>query len=481
MTEQKPNAYSALTSPALVLAGAYAAYLAWGALAQSVESTASEGIVVISAKLIVSLLWLAGAWLVARVAKVLVLDGLVAARTGKETPGIITNSLSIFIFLIAILFIVGIVFEQPVGAVVATSGVITLVIGFALRELIADFFSGMAINLEQPYQIGDWVELEPSLVGKVTAINWRATRLLTQDKRMVIIPNNVLAGRMLINYNLPTPVYRENMDLVLDYNIEPRRVENIVMAAIKATPGIVEDGKHRVRIDGFTDRGVLIEIKFWIKDYADRIPVRHGVAVNVLDFLAQAGIAVPYAQHDLFLSRQRPRERERRIDTERLLARLDLFEELTLEERARLAQTVIGREYRSKEVVIREGGEDSTLFVVVEGVLSVSIMTPQGQQQRVGRVLPGQSVGEMSLLTGAPRTATVSAETDAYVLVVDRADMEPILRERPETADALSRLMAMRQLATQRSLEDEEESEESAVLSTSQQIRAKIRTFFGLG
>ncbi len=425
-------------------------------------------------------LWLSGSWLLGRAINTLVLNPLIRSRTGAPAPRILSNCVSATLFIASIFLIIKFVFERPVGGLVATSGILTVIIGFAIRDMIADFFSGLAMNIEQPYRIGDWLELGPGEVGQVTEMNWRATRLITQAKRTVIVPNSNLSSRQFVNISRPDRHYRESLDLVLNYTSDPARIENILLAAVYATEGLA-DQRHDVRIMGFQERGVIYQIRFWVCDYTDKVRVRHRLAANALQFLSQAGVSIPYAQHEIVLTRGRRPRKERRIDSRRLFSRVDWLEALNEDELDQLAEVSIGLDFKAGQAIVTQGETGSSLFVLVEGMLEVFVRNDQGNEDTVGRIEPGQAFGEMSLLTGTQRVATVRSMTDTYVLEVRREDFEPILRARPEIAEQLGRMMARRQLLNERSADGCDAHDDSEDFrSRAVQFARRISQLFGL-
>lgn len=426
-------------------------------------------------------MWLAGALLVSRSIITLLLNPFSRRRTGKDAPQILCNSVYAVVFILTGFMSVHFVLNKPIGALMATSGLVTLIIGLAIRDMIADFFSGLAINFERPYSIGDWIELEPGLVAKVTELNWRSTRLVTLSERTVVVPNNNFAARQFVNYSLPKRSYRESLDIVLNYTSDPHRVENILQSAVHATEGLVEGGNHNVRIMKFSERGVVYQIRFWINDMEALVGVRHKLAANVLSYLNQAGINIPYQQQEILLTRDRRPRQERRIDVRRQLSRIQWLEPLQDHELGALAKVAQAHNFAKGETIFAEGDEGDTLYLVVEGVAEVSTGS-NGTRGVIGKVVPGQALGEMSVLTGAPRRASIIAETDVHALAIKRDDLEPILRARPEIASELGDLMAARERAIQRqNSEGQNANDSNDDRSLARQFAQRISYFFGIG
>ncbi len=248
-----------------------------------------------------------------------------------------------------------------------------------------------------------------------------------------------------------------------------------------ATPGLSEGADHNVRIQSFTERGVIYEIRFWIDDLAKKVSLRHRLAGNVLRYLHQAGVPIPYGQQEVVLTRQRRLRAERRLDTRRLLSRMDLMAHLTRDELNALSDRVEARDYVSGEVIFERGDEGTALYLLVEGIAEATVeMNDDGPA--AAKIEPGQAFGEMSLLTGAPRAATVRALTDIHALEIRRDDIEPIFRARPEIADDLADVMAHRlrdnkAVAARRMGAGRDDGH----VSRAKHIAGRITQFFGLG
>lgn len=426
-------------------------------------------------------LGLAAALLTCRVILALFLNPFSRRRTGQDTPDILVNCIYACVFIIAGFMSVHFVLEKPIGALMATSGLVTLIIGLAIRDMIADFFSGLALNFERPYSIGDWIELEPGLVGKVTELNWRSTRLVTMAEQTVIVPNNNFAARQFVNYSLPQRSYREALNITLNYTADPDRIENILQSAISATTGLVEGADHNVRIRNFTERGVEYQIRFWIDDLSSKVGLRHKLAANVLRYLSQAGVSIPYQQQEVLITRDRRPRQERRIDVKRLLSRIDWLEPLQEHELEQLAKVARPYDFDKGTIIFNEGEDGDSLYLVVEGIANVRTGT-NGSSKMVGKIEPGQALGEMSVLTGAPRRASVTAETDVHALAIHRLDLEPILRARPEIAQELGNMMAARVHAMNAGQNTRSHNQTMANdTSLAKQIAHKISQFFGIG
>ena len=179
-------------------------------------------------------LWLAGAWVFSRVFTLVFWDGFVRQALERRPPRFVIQIGGAIIFLVALSGILQSVFDEPVTALWATSGVVGVVIGLALQTLILDTFSGLAIQMERPFKIGDWINCHTRFgeyMGRVEETNWRTTRLWSDDGNIIVIPNSFLTTTIVTNLSMPDNVRRFELVFVLDFAAEPEHVIKVMQAA----------------------------------------------------------------------------------------------------------------------------------------------------------------------------------------------------------------------------------------------------------
>lgn len=475
---RNPESIKRLFGPLLACAVSSTAFLYRDSLIALGETVFEANSYRVISTLIACVAWISAAWLVSRLLSYLIVNATADKNTGAHAPSILINTISAAVYVITFFLIAHFVFGRGTGGLLATSGIATLIIGFAIREMIADFFSGMALSAEQPYRIGDWLEVESGLIGKVVELNWRATRLETQSKKIVVVANSDLASRQFVNLSAPSRAFRDEISITLNYTSDPNRIRNILQAAILSTKGLHPGAKHDVKITGFTERGVVYAVRYWISDFSDRARIRDAISSNVLSHLNQAGVSIPYTQADVLITKQRRPRKETRINARRLLSRIDWLRAMTEQELNALASVAIPRQFDANTEIVREGDEGGSLFVVVEGLLDAFRQENQ-TACAIGTIEPGQAFGEMSLLTGSPRAATVVAKTQVFLLEITREDIEQILKARPEIASELGQVMAQRAVRAISETGAIVKSEDE-FLDKAKQIARRISNFFSL-
>jgi small-conductance mechanosensitive channel/CRP-like cAMP-binding protein len=428
--------------------------------------------------------WVAGGWALSGLIQTLVWPRL-EKRLAYPPPKLLQNIVTAAIILTIAIAIFGFVLNAPISGIVAGSSVVAAVIGLAVTRMIADVFSGVALSVERSYVLGDWLEIEMrnrpgnSLVGQVVEVNWRATRLKTKADETVVIPNSELARTKFINFSAPQRYYRAEVQVPLSHSVSPDRAKRILMAAVVHTEGIMEEPKPQVVLKKFEPRGVVWCLQFWVADYSQDTLVTRAVQENVLNYLQVAGIELSYNRVDQRLVLRNETEQSEEAPKTRLLKRLDLFAIMGEQPLARIAGAMQRHEFEAQDFIVTQGEAGSSLFVVEEGLVSVLVKDGNGRHRWVAHVPPGGFFGEMALLTGESRTATVQAETQVVCYEIDKEILLPIFQENPELLEKVGELMAARKAQLRRvkkaSLEEnhEEQQEKHSLLQ-------KMRHFFGI-
>lgn len=386
---------------------------------------------------------LAVAWTLNRALNLLLWRGLLRSPARPPVPRLLIDLSSALIYLLSLALLGEWHFQAELMAgALATSGLLVAIVGFAVRDVIADVFSGVTAQLERPYAIGDWIEFQ-GRTGQVVEVSWRATRLVTLDETTVVVPNGLLARQPLLNYSLPRRHFREVLRVRLDPAVPAARARRILMAAARSADGVRADPPPDVKLLDFDRQAAVYHLRFWVDDYRALQPARDAVAGAVLDHLDKAGLGFAREGSDILLHRETMGDGGRQAP-EKILRRVDLFDVLDDRDVADLVAGLRLRRAAAGEVIVREGEEGASLFVLTEGLLGVEAKDPQGAPRPVGRLAPGEVFGEISLLTGHPRSATVTARTDAVLLEITAESFMPVLQRRPELAGELAAIVAGR-------------------------------------
>jgi len=377
-----------------------------------------------------------------------------------RVPRLLKDITAGFLYIVAATGVLAVVFHKPVTGIWAASGVMGIVLGFAVRNIILDVFTGLAVNVDRPYSIGDWIMIvdnpgsNENLVGCVEEINWRTTRLRTADNNMLMVPNNIMGQKVVTNFMTPGEQSRFDLDFTLDFSVPSDRVLRVLTAAVTAVAGEhqgpLTDPAPKARITGIGDNGVEYRVRYWIiPRLVSPAKARHTVINSVLQHLHQSGMTLAYPKQDTYVAAMPKRQHQPALleDRGELLGRISWFAALTAEEIRGLAESLTPRQFPRGATLMAEGERGSSMFFVVEGLLEMMAQSSQsGEEVKVGKLVPGDFYGEMALLTGETRPASIRAATDVVAYEITVADLLPVLGARPEAMAAISRLVAERQV-----------------------------------
>jgi small-conductance mechanosensitive channel len=368
-------------------------------------------------------------------------------------------------------------------SLITTSAVLTAVIGLALQDTLGSLMSGIALQLESSISIGDWIRVDDKVIGKVLEIRWRSTMIRTKDDDIVIIPNGMLTKGMVTNFAKDG---LENRRFVF-FNVHLRHPPNVVQQVVKdslvgtfnvstRTPPNCVVWKYH---ESWLEYAVLYRLIDYLPDFTTDSEVRKRIWYG----LRRHGIEIPYPGHNLFVTeltaareqQKSEKEQRRRLDA---IDKVSFFTPLSAEERAHLATGLRFAVYGHEEVVIRAGEVGESMYVIRDGKVSVRIGV-NGLEKEVAVLVPGQFFGEMSLMTGEPRRATVAAKGDVECYVLDRSLFGEIVQKNPSVVSDIGKLFADREL----NLKGQREGllvESARARAEQQALLGRIKSFFGL-
>ena len=415
-------------------------------------------------------------------AALLVVDFIMVQRLRIEIPAILRDVAIFALFFTGVLLILYSRTPLDITALFTTSAVISIVIGLALQDTLGNLFSGLALQTERSFNVNDWVRFGDR-EGVVVDISWRATKLRTRSNDLVIIPNSMISKDVVTNYSRPSRVHAELAHIGTHYRHPPADIIAAIEEASDQTAGILKRPRVDVRTETFADSAVIYQIKYWIKDYADLEDIQDDFMTRVWYSFTRRGIEIPYPMRNVYL-RQVTAETERaaaEADDERiydLLRKVEVFEALSEEETRALAPRVRVEPFFSGDTVMRQGEPGDSLYIIDQGRVEV-VVSHDGRSERVAALGPGAFLGEMALLTGEERTATVVALEPTRCFVIDRAAFRDTLRQNPEIAEHISETLGRRRAELEATHAALHRAAEEAMAEEKGQILTRIWDFFG--
>jgi CRP-like cAMP-binding protein len=372
-----------------------------------------------------------------------VLRAFVVFQRSPREEKLLQDLLAGVIYLAAVFAVITYVFDLPIQGLLATSGVVAIILGLALQSTLGDVFSGIVLSFSRPYRPGDWISIEGGTDGRVIELNWRATYILTARRDLAILPNSTIAKSKIVNVSSPSGLHGTTVTVQVDAKAPPARCSEILEHAIRNSRLIVATPAPTITIKTINANYAEFEIAFFVEELASTVKAQNELFDFIYRHLAAADIDLtspqngPVADGDLGKSR---------TGVERLLELVDIFGTFAPEERGAIAAKLKPRSYDEGETLVEPGIVLQSLFIIGSGVVSFSQKGIEGEMELL-RLGPGDHYGEIGMLTGAAATARISACVPTTVYELAKADLTPILEARPPVAQELCRALARLQAA----------------------------------
>ena len=290
---KSPSRFRHFLSPALLFGVAIVAYLFLEPAFQRFAPAADR---LTAQRLNVAILYFSGAWLLARIIVALLRKN----RNGRRrVPKLLGELVTAALFLAATAATIAMLLGQSAGGALASSGLIIAILGFAIRNVLADVLSGIALGLEAPFRIGDWIEIDGAIRGKVIEIGWRTTRLLTRNDTYMILPNSQVSRQRMTNFSAPKKHYRTTLEIVLGHDIPVRKGKELLTAAAVSTDAVMDTPRPDVRALSYDTEGVRYMVRYWVPSFVDDIDCRDGVLEAVDTAIRDSGLLPPYSRVQL--------------------------------------------------------------------------------------------------------------------------------------------------------------------------------------
>lgn len=421
------------------------------------------------------------AFALVRIIATLIVDGILHRWYHRETSKIIRDVVSAALYFIAFVAVIRVSFRIDLTATLATAGALSLVLGLALQDTLGNVFSGLAIQLEHPFSTGDWVSFGTT-IGKVRDLGWRATTMETRDHDLIVVPNSSVTKLEIHNYSRPVGYTAIHGEVGLPYDCPPSVAKDVLLSALAQVPEVLQTPPPKVRLKGFADSSIsyelryFIDVKQWFEDAPD---VASNVGSSLWYALKRAGITIPFPIRTLYMHNVVADEKAEGIfqQAERMLAEVDFLRPLDDEARRTLARRMRILNFGIGETIVRQGEHGETFYLVGSGEVAVRLRGRDSVERRVASLGPGKFFGEMSLLTGEPRSATVVAVQDAVLLAIDRDGFREALLSNPDVASQLAGILSSRTFELQAA---EASSASSAPVREPGRILGKLRELFKL-
>lgn len=419
---------------------------------------------------LIALWWLLGARLT-----VGILPLILWQKRESSQPKIASDLLAGLTYVAAVLATVNFVFDLPVRALLATSGIIAVVLALALQNTLADVFAGIAVGIEHPYVVGDRITIDGSFEGVIVQINWRSIHVRTDGNDIVTIPNSLISKSRVINRSRPSTRRDDSIQVACDSTARPDLVLEYLRHAALLTAQVLASPAPGTSLARIGARTNSYDISFSVAHTDHLGKVKSALLGQVLRQFHYHGIRLvnPGAMSTPIGPVQVNLGPLETLPPEQLLGDIPLFRELSPKQRTDLSTKMIKRNLEAMATLASQGGSLSSLIVVASGVLEAS-RTIRDHSHVVGRLGPGDHFGELGVITGAPNPGTILALTRCIVFELRKEDLDPVLAAEPGLAEAFEAAVRRGQAFLAR----DEAAAVYAQPGPPAQFLAQIRAFF---
>jgi small-conductance mechanosensitive channel/CRP-like cAMP-binding protein len=385
--------------------------------------------------------WLWAAWFV-----VGFVHAFVIVERRPHEGKLLRDLLAGLVYLAAALAIIAYVLDLPIQGLLATSGVVAIILGLALQSTLGDVFSGIVLNFSQPYRPGDWISLEGGTDGRVIEMNWRATHVLTGRRDLAIVPNSTIAKSKIVNVSSPSGMHGTAITVQLATQTSPSTAIETLEHAILNCRLIVSSPSPVVAVKTVNAAYTEFELTFFVEELASTTGAQNELFDLVFRHLTAAGIELASPQGAPYSPEKAPHPEGSESPTETVLGLVAIFAALSRSERAAIAAKLQQHSYDRGDILLEPGKVLQSLFIIGSGVVSFTHKDIEAETELL-RLGPGDHYGEIGLLTGDPSTVTITAITPVITYELAKSDLAPILKAQPQVEQELSHALARRQAA----------------------------------
>ncbi len=400
-------------------------------------------------------------------------------------PAAFKNVITAVVIVVVALVLLKDILDINVTSLIATTTVLTATIGLAFQGTLANMLAGVTIYFEKPLKQGDWISVGGH-EGRVLDIMLRSTRIMNIEQNEVFIPNSKVLNEAVVNYSLPDTLQVRKLTVGVSYSVPPNKAKNAILEVLSTVPRVLKYPAPVVRVVNYGDFAVQCEIRYPINDFAAHVEIEAEI-MNLLWYkFKRSEIEIPFPVRSIHVHQVTPETR--RLEQQRkadelmgMMEKVEIFSLLSKSELKDLVAQVSVKPFAAGEVPVRQGEPGDSFFIIRSGRVDVVVEKSSQESAVVATLGPGNFFGEMSLLTGAARNATIHVKEDAEFIVIDKESFGSTLAGNPSIAENLSQILSERQAGLDAERERMDAvTRERRKKDESGRMLSMIRDFFGL-
>lgn len=376
-------------------------------------------------------------------------DFYLRVKLRHEVPSLLRDMVRLLVYLIAAIISLRLVFQIDISTIITTTTVITAALAFALQNTLANALSGFSIQSDNLLEPHTWITInEKNLFGEVINVGFRYTSLRTLEQNIVMVPNSVIMQNLVTVHGNVESEYKPAIlvRIMLAYAMPPELARATLLQVLRDDPGVLQEPAPIVRLLSLDDSGITYQMRFWIDDPTQRVPVQDSIYTQAWYAIQRTGYPFPFPHRHLVTTAEPEPFTFSPEQIDALLRSCDLLAILDPEVITTLGTQVALQVYGPNEIIVHQGQPGSSLFLVARGALEVTV-----DNLVVGAITADSFFGEMSLMTGAPRSATVRSRSEVWLIEITKETMQPLIQAHPQILEHISAILAQREHATSES------------------------------
>ncbi len=339
-------------------------------------------------------------------------------KTGQNFPDLLKKITAFIIYLLASFGVLALVYHKQINSLLATSGFIAMVFGYAVRMNLANIFSGIVVNTDRSFNIGDSVRFGSKYEGRIIDMNWRTISMINKENNILSVPNHLVADMDIVNLNRSKGALSADIKIEIENIFPPDRIRKILFDAVFSTNEILLEPKPIITIESIDSNKLQFLISFYVKTYQRKAIAKETLWNRLWVHLYAADIH-PACKNETesvktSFSIQNP---------ESIINIIDLFTMLSKEEKTKLIENIKVEKYKKGSTIIVQGDMDKSIYIIAEGVVIINRKTVEHNILTLERLGVGNVIGEKALLTNQPRNANVEAFSDTVIFHISEEIM----------------------------------------------------------
>lgn len=368
-----------------------------------------------------------------------------------RVPKLLIDLSRLFLVLLGTAIVLATVWNADLAGLAAALGVSSIVLGLALQDTLGSIMSGIALLFERPFTVGDWLRIG-DLVGQVIDMNWRAVRLQTLEREMVIIPHQVIGGEIIRNYSRPFRLHAERVRIGFSYDDPPNLAKQVLKSTALATQGILTEPEPLILTISYDDFAITYEVKFFIEDYKELEVIRDRFMTRVWYAAQRKNLTIPFPTRTLYhfdgpTSKADSTSKKLAESLQSIPAFVPLARDQ--EDLDDLSPGVVLQHFGVGEKVVRQGYPGNALYIIVAGQAVITVTDDSGKEHEVVTLTRGEFFGEMALFSSEPSPVSVTAIDDLEVMVIYSDVVNKMIERQPSLAREIGQIIEARRKAIQ--------------------------------